>query len=62
MNDSADRLAIPPAQRPKAGLRKRLWLAGGGVGLFLLEYTLGNRSRPPGAEHGEPAVAADKES
>jgi amino acid transporter len=42
-----------------------LWCAGlvaVGVVLFLLEYTLGSRSRPPGAEHGDPAVVADKEN
>ncbi len=42
-----------------------LWCAGllaVGVALFLLEYTLGSRSGPPGAERGDLAVAADKEN
>ncbi len=41
-----------------------LWCAGllaVGVVLFLLEYTLGNRSRPSGAEPSEPAVTEHKE-
>jgi amino acid transporter len=36
-------------------------LLGVGVALFLLEYLFGKRSRPPGAERGDPAVAGDKE-
>jgi amino acid transporter len=42
-----------------------IWCAGllaVGVALFLLEYTFGNRSRPTGAERGDLAVVADKES
>ena len=42
-----------------------LWCAGllaVGLGLFLLEYAFGSRSRPQGAERGDPTVAADKES
>ena len=42
-----------------------LWCAGliaVGVALFLLEYTLGSRSGPPGSVDGDPAVAADQEA
>ena len=42
-----------------------LWCAGlvaVGVVLFLLEYFFGSRSRPSGAERGDPTVAADKEN
>jgi amino acid transporter len=42
-----------------------LWCAGlvaVGVALFLLEYTLGSRSGPPGDERDDLAVAADKEN